>query len=158
MKLAPLVVALCLLAAPAQALTVSDIDFGGNIMTYIQFWTSVAKTGDSVVIDAPCISACTFFLGFVKEDNICITPRGSLGVHQVNDGDTPDPVFSAAFYRWLYPEWVQQWIKNHGGLTSDPQFIYPEDMKDHIALCPGYSYDSVTADELINHKPSLESK
>lgn len=152
MRIALFILSLLFVAPANASVRISMLDPGGSVQTYIDYWTRVAQSGEQVIIDAPCISACTFFLGLVPEKNVCITPRASLGVHQVSRGDEPDPSFSAAFYRWIYPGWVQQWIKEHGGLTPDVQFIYPEDAKGHIDLCPGYKYDSVSPDDLIHHE------
>lgn len=149
-----LVLGLFLFATPAQAeITISQVDFGGMITDYLKFWQNVSRSTEKVVIDAPCISACTFFLGLIPENRVCITPRASLGMHQINDGTTPDPQFSAAFFRWLYPEWVQQWLKDHGGLQEEVMYMYPEDMKGHIRLCYG-EYGTVSPDDLIHHSPT----
>lgn len=142
-----------LFSTPAFAtVTISTPDPGGSVGTYMEYWKRVADSGQNVVIDAPCMSACTFFLGYVPLDRVCVTPRASLGVHQISRGDIPDPVMSASFYRWLYPEWVQQWIKDHGGLQEEVIFMYPEDLKDHIKLCEGYQYDTVSPNELIHNE------
>lgn len=140
-----------LFVTPASAtVKVSDINFGGSVREYLVFWHMISDSGETVEVDAPCISACTFMLGIVPESRICIMPQASFGVHQVNDGENADPIFSAMFYRWLYPEWLQEWIKNNGGLKDAPIYLYPEDVKDHIKLCKGQSYDPVTPKELIN--------
>ena len=146
-----MVISFLLCTAASATYTVDQPDPGGSVSTFIQKWQEVAASGEKVVIDAPCMSACTFFLGLVPLDRVCVTPRASLGLHQMSAGDAPDPVMSAAFYRWLYPVWAQQWIKDHGGLKADVIFMYPEDLKGHIKLCPGYEYDPVSPDELINH-------
>lgn len=147
-------IALFFLTFPANATyIISQPDPGGSVGTYMATWNQVAASGEDVVIDAPCMSACTFFLGLVPLDRVCVTPRASLGVHQLSVGDIPDPVMSAAFYRWLYPEWVQQWIKDHGGLKEDVIFMYPEDLKGHIKLCNG-DYDTVSPEDLIHASPS----
>lgn len=138
------------LISPASATyIISQPDPGGSVGTYMNTWKQVADSGEQVIIDAPCMSACTFFLGLVPLDRVCVTSRASLGVHQLSVGDTPDPIMSAAFYRWLYPEWVQQWIKDHGGLKEDVIFMYPEDLKGHIKLCDG-NYDTVSPEDLIH--------
>lgn len=145
-------IALLFFIAPANAtVKISTLDPGGSVQTYLDYWTRVANSGENVVIDAPCISACSFFLGMVPEDKVCITARASIGVHQLSMDDEPNPILSASFYRWLYPQWVQQWIKDHGGLRADVMFMYPEDTKGHIALCEGQQYDTISPDELIHN-------
>ncbi len=155
MKILVLIASFFLFAFPAQAITISDPNFGGSMNTFLEFWRSVAKSGDNVIIDAPCISGCTFFLGLIPENKVCVTPRASLGLHQVSSGSTPNPAFSAALYRWIYPEWVQQWIKDNGGLRDEPIYMFAEDLKGHIKLCPGFEYGTVSPGELINHAPNV---
>ena len=152
MRVALFILSLLFVSPASATVKISDMDPGGSVSTYINYWTRVGQSGEQVIIDAPCMSACTFFLGLVPAKNVCMTPRASLGVHQVSSGDVPDPVFSAAFYRWIYPEWVQQWIKDHGGLQPDVMFMYPEDTKGHIPLCPGYEYDTVSPADLIHQE------
>lgn len=150
-----LFISILLFSTSANAtIRISEMDQGGSVDTYLMFWKNIAQTDENVVVDAPCISACTFFLGIIPEDRVCITSRASLGVHEINDGHTSMPAFSSAFYRWLYPIWVQQWIKDHGGLSEEPIYMFPEDVKDHIKLCPGDTYNTVSPDDLIHKEDS----
>jgi len=43
------------------------------------------SSGESVVIDGLCASACTIVLGAVPHDKICVTTRATLGFHAAWD-------------------------------------------------------------------------
>ena len=45
--------------------------------TWRQWWRSAVQ-GEQVVIDGPCLSACTA-LGVIPRERICVTPRARLG-------------------------------------------------------------------------------
>ena len=152
-----LAVLLFLLATPAYAeeptIVISGIDPGGSLITYTAFWQRIADAGDSIKIDGVCISACTLFLGYVPTDRVCVTERASLGFHQASENDQPDIRLTQATVRWLYPRWVQDWIMQNDGLESNPKYMYPEDMKGHIKLCPGSEYNEISPDKLIHKEP-----
>ena len=147
--------ALILISTPAYAntITINEFNHGGMLDDFVAFWKWIAASGDNVVIDAPCASGCTLFLGYVPPDKVCITGKGSLGIHKAANDSGPLDEFSKALYRSSYPEWVLKWIQSKGGMTKDVIFMWPEDMKGHIELCQGSSYSDVPADQIIHHDP-----
>src|SRR6266850_1909327 len=79
-------VAACLLASlvslsSAHAAVLISGDNGGRIDTYLNKFEMVRASGEQVVIDGPCLSACTLVLSAVPRDRICITRRAILGFH-----------------------------------------------------------------------------
>src|SRR3954454_22912131 len=56
-------------------------DWGGQIGGYLDRFKSVRDSGEKVIIDGPCMSACTLVLGVVPGDRICVTSRARLGFH-----------------------------------------------------------------------------
>jgi hypothetical protein len=75
-----------------------------------------------VVIDGPCLSACTLVLSMVPNDRICVTRRAVLGFHAARSIDGrgriyAEPEASKAVLA-AYPEPVRGWIVRRGGLTS----------------------------------------
>src|SRR5437667_8666684 len=70
-----------LAAGPASATVRITDDFGGQIGRYIDRYTAMRDAGERVVIDGPCLSACTLVLGVVPRDRICVTTRARLGFH-----------------------------------------------------------------------------
>ncbi len=86
-----------LLAADAGAAVRISNDKGGQIGPYLDAYVSLRKTGQRVIIDGPCLSACTIVLGVMPRDRICVTPRAQLGFHAAwNPGRNGRPVLSQA--------------------------------------------------------------
>ena len=109
----------------AAAVRIAD-DEGGNIGAYYARFTALRDSGDDVVIDGTCSSACTIVLGIVPHDRICVTPRAKLGFHAAwRSGFLGFQVINQPATRtlWnLYPVPVRQWIARNGGLGL--QMIY----------------------------------
>jgi hypothetical protein len=84
------------------------------------------KPGQRIVIDGPCLSACTLLTGIVPRDHVCITNRAVLGFHaaayynDVSRSLVPTRAGTRLVMR-LYPSEIRAWINRHGGLT--PQLI-----------------------------------
>ena len=73
---------LALFASNASATVRITDDVGGRIGTYVEAYSAVRSSGERVMIDGACLSACTLVLGIVPLRRICVTPRASLGFHQ----------------------------------------------------------------------------
>ena len=116
--------------AVAAALTVSTAqgavriraDAGGQIGPYLQELVALRGSGERVIIDGPCLSACTMVLGVIPRERICVTSRARLGFHAAwHPGDNGRPVTSRAATRLLmeiYPHQVRSWISRRGGLSQ----------------------------------------
>jgi hypothetical protein len=50
-------------------------DPGGRIETYVDKYQGVRSSGEIVIIDGFCGSACTIVLGAVPHDKTCLTSR-----------------------------------------------------------------------------------
>ena len=84
--------------------------------------TRVRESGERVVIDGPCLSACTLVLMTVPSERICVTRRAVLGFHAARSIDRrgriyAEPEASQAVLE-AYPAPVRSWISRRGGLTS----------------------------------------
>jgi hypothetical protein len=95
---------------------------GGPVVPYVSLFEAVRRSGERVVIDGPCFSACTLVLSIVPDERICVTRRAVLGFHAARLLDNrgrfhPEPR-ATQFVLETYPEPVQQWIRRRGGLTS----------------------------------------
>jgi hypothetical protein len=82
----------------------------------------VRESGERVVIDGPCLSACTLVLSIVPGERICVTKRAVLGFHAARSVDRrgrfyAEPEASDAVLQ-AYPWPVRDWIGRRGGLTS----------------------------------------
>jgi hypothetical protein len=101
-------------------------DQGGEVSSYLQRFHAVRDSGQRVVIDGPCLSACTLLLAVVPRDRICVTHRAVLGFHAASYYDdtsrslVPTREGSRLVMR-LYPAKIRGWIERHGGLT--PQLV-----------------------------------
>jgi hypothetical protein len=114
--------AMAALTATAAHSTVRIVsDPGGQIGPYLENLHALRDSGQKVIIDGPCLSACTMVLGVIPYERICVTPRARLGFHAAwNTGSNGRPVTSKAATKLLmdvYPERVRAWIKEKGGLT-----------------------------------------
>ena len=69
-------------------------DPGGEVSSYIHKFQAVRSSGQRVVIDGPCLSACTLLTAFVPKDHICVTARAVFGFH------TQPPTMTMRRSRW----------------------------------------------------------
>ena len=121
-----LVVLLANIAASHAAVRIAE-DRGGRIGTYVDKYQGLRSSGEQVVIDGLCASACTIILGAVPSNRICVTSRATLGFHAAWDvGARGRVVTNREATRMLYamyPMRVQRWIARHGGLTRHMIFL-----------------------------------
>src|SRR3954469_3405384 len=54
---------------------------GGPVIPYVKVFEAVRDSGERVVIDGPCFSACTLVLSIVRGERICVTRGAVLGFH-----------------------------------------------------------------------------
>ncbi|RIK97979.1 MAG: hypothetical protein DCC74_05990 [Proteobacteria bacterium] len=127
------------LAAAGAATRIAD-DRGGRIGTYLDRFEELGQSGDTVIIDGLCASACTLVLGTVSRDRICVTPRARLGFHAAWDmGAHGRPVTNAEATRLLlamYPAPIRRWIARHGGLRRQMIFLSGRDLDRLYRPCP----------------------
>jgi hypothetical protein len=111
-----------LICAPAAADVRIIASPGGRIGPFVDLFERVRETGQRVVIDGPCLSACTLVLSLVPYDRICVTGRAVLGFHAARSADARGRLRSKPeatdLVLSVYPEPVRDWIVRHGGLTS----------------------------------------
>jgi hypothetical protein len=117
-------IALTLIAAvPAPTDVRIMASLGGPVGGYLTFFSKVRQSGERVIIDGPCLSACTLVLSTIPRSRICVTPRAVLGFHAPVVVDENGRKFrSRDVTRAIdasYPPAVRAWIKRHGGLTQD---------------------------------------
>ena len=95
---------------------------GGQVGPFLDLFERVRASGERVVIDGPCLSACTLVLSVVPDDRICVTRRAILGFHAARSIDrrgrmSAEPEASELVLE-TYPAAVRGWIRRRGGLTS----------------------------------------
>jgi hypothetical protein len=101
-------------------------DRGGRIGTYVDKYQGLRSSGEQVIIDGLCASACTIVLGAVPHDRICVTSHANLGFHAAwdfgaNGRAITNPEATQMLYS-MYPSQVRRWIAQRGGLT--PRMIF----------------------------------
>src|SRR6267154_3264406 len=114
--------ALCAAMAPARAEVRILASPGGQVGPFLDLFERVRASGERVVIDGPCLSACTLVLSMVPSDRICVTRRAILGFHGARSVDprgrlNAEPEASELVLE-AYPSPVRGWIRHRGGLTS----------------------------------------
>jgi hypothetical protein len=112
--------ALSIGTASADMRIVSDP--GGEVSSYIEKFQEVRDSGEHIVIDGPCLSACTLLTGIVPRDHVCVTRQAVLGFHAASYYDdasrslVPTREGSRVVMQY-YPAQIRSWINRHGGLT-----------------------------------------
>ena len=110
-------------AAPARADVRIVSSSGGVVGSYLDFFSRVRKSGERVIIDGPCLSACTLVLSTIPRNRICVTSRAVLGFHAPTIIDQAGRQYrsreATKAVAASYPASVQKWIKTHGGLQQD---------------------------------------
>jgi len=115
------VLILCAGVSQGSATVRITSDNGGQIQKYLNRYTGLRNSGEQVVIDGPCLSACTLILGIVPNKQVCVTRRARLGFHaawtpgrgnaEIRSQDGVNLLMT------LYPPRVRRWIARKGGLT-----------------------------------------
>jgi hypothetical protein len=112
---------------------------GGEVSSYLQLFASIRQSGERVIIDGPCLSACTLVLSMVPEDRICVTRRALLGFHAARRVDEQGQVFAAPgetrVLAATYPAPVRNWIERNGGLTEKPIFMRSRQLAELYPRC-----------------------
>jgi hypothetical protein len=115
------VVCLCV-ARPAAADVRILSSAGGSVGEFLRAFQALRESGERVIIDGPCLSACTLVVIMVPRDRICVTRRAVLGFHAARGLDEkgrlwPEPRATRVVLA-AYPAPIRSWIVRHGGLTS----------------------------------------
>jgi hypothetical protein len=112
---------------------------GGEVGSYLRLFAMVRQSGERVVIDGPCLSACTLVLSAVPEDRICITRRAVLGFHAARRLDEGGQLYAAPHETRLlaatYPAPIRSWIERNGGLKDKPLFLRSRQLAAFYRLC-----------------------
>jgi hypothetical protein len=142
MKFATVLLAVALLLVGVRvsyaAVRIAD-DRGGKIGTYLDKYHSLRTSGETVIIDGYCASACTIVLGMVPRDRICVTSRANFGFHAAYDLDANGrEVTNSGATRTLYsmyPSLVRRWIAARGGLKPQLIFLRGEELTSMYRPC-----------------------
>jgi hypothetical protein len=137
------IVSAALAATSASATVLISGDNGGKMEDYMARFRQVRDSGESVVIDGTCMSACTMVLGLVPRDRICATHNAVLGFHAAWEyNKSGGRIASASGTRELiktYPTPVRAWIARQGGLSPNMMFLRGRDLAAIIPPCDNAS-------------------
>jgi hypothetical protein len=115
-------------------------DGGGEVSRYLRRYEAIRDSGERLVIDGPCLSACTLFTGLVPRDHVCVTRRAVLGFHAASYYDdarrslVPTRAGTQLVLR-LYPAEIRGWIDRHGGLTPQIKTLRGRVLAAHYNFC-----------------------
>jgi hypothetical protein len=130
---------LALGTVPAFATVRITGDRGGQIGHYRQAFAAFRSSGERVVVDGDCLSACTLVLGLVPRAQLCVTVRARFGFHSAwtPDSDGHSIISSVGTQAlWdIYPTTVQRWISRHGGLSREMIYLQGRDLDGIVASC-----------------------
>jgi hypothetical protein len=112
---------------------------GGEVGSYLRLFAMVRQSGERVIIDGPCLSACTLVLSEIPENRICITRRALLGFHAARRLDQQGRLYAAPdetrVLATTYPAPIRDWIERNGGLTEKPLFMRSRQLATLYRLC-----------------------
>jgi hypothetical protein len=114
-------------------------DRGGRMGAYVDKYQGLRSSGEMVIIDGVCLSACTIVLGSVPHDRICVTSRARLGFHAAwnptsNGRKKTNPEATHTLYS-MYPLEVQRWIDQRGGLSPRMIFLSGRELASMFRTC-----------------------
>jgi hypothetical protein len=162
MRISAVVLGAALVAAfisPSSATVRIASDPGGEIGAYLQRFESLRLSGQNVVIDGACLSACTLVLGAIPRDHICVTSRARLGFHTAwRPDELGRPVISRDGTDVLmsnYPPQIRNWIFRHGGLSPRLIYLTGPELASMYPTCEGGNRSVVTGPNVgPPHAPS----
>jgi hypothetical protein len=126
-------------ASSASATMLISEDRGGQIGQYLQAFAALRSSGENVVVDGNCFSACTLLLGLIPRDRVCVTSRARFGFHAAwmpDESGRPvtSPMGTQALWN-IYPTRVRSWIHRHGGLSRKMIFLQGRELTHMVSAC-----------------------
>jgi hypothetical protein len=142
MKLATGLLAAALLLAgmgSSNAVVRIAADRGGRIGTYVDRYEDLRSSGETVIIDGLCASACTIVLGALPHSRICVTSHANLAFHAAwdfgsNGRAITNPEATHMLFS-MYPSAVRRWITERGGLTKRMLFLNGKQLMNMYRPC-----------------------
>jgi len=149
------------MTSPASATMRIAEDRGGQIGHYLQAFAMLRSSGERVMIDGNCLSACTLVLGLIPRSRICATPRARFGFHAawMPDADgTPVTSKLGTQALWnIYPSDVRRWINRNGGLSRKMIFMQGRAMHGIVAECGSKGNETRRADAGGRHQAERQA-
>ena len=112
---------------------------GGEVSRYLELFAVLRHSGESIVVDGPCYSACTLVLSTISHNRVWVTRRAILGFHAPRLVDdygreylAPEATREVVA---AYPAPIRNWISRHGGLRQRPIFLRGRELMALYRLC-----------------------
>jgi hypothetical protein len=142
MKLRMMLVGLLLpvaLVQPSKAMTRLDDDMGGSLGQYLLKFAAIRDSGERVMIDGSCFSACTLVTALIPKQRVCVTERAKLGFHAgwIDDqnGQRAISAEGTSLLYQMYPREIQRWISLHGGLGTRTLILRGRELMAVYPIC-----------------------
>ena len=133
----------------ASAMVVLSDDKGGKMEEYTARFQEMRNSGETVVIDGTCLSACTMVLSLVPPNRVCATPKAVLGFHAAwmydNSGNRVASTSGTRDLMETYPAAVRAWIERNGGLKPNMMYLRGRALAAIVAPCDNASHSASTA-------------
>jgi hypothetical protein len=144
-------------SVPASATMRISEDRGGQIGQYLQAFALLRSSGERVVVDGNCLSACTLVLGVIPRERICATERARFGFHAAwmpdSDGrPVTSPMGTQALWR-IYPSHVRSWINRHGGLSRKMIYLEGRALSGIVASCASAGREQAKSERRYAPRP-----
>lgn len=118
---------------PAKATTYIRDDNGGVIVEYVEKYSNLRDSGEKVIVDGDCISACTLMLGLLPKQQVCATKKAAFGFHSASLRIELQPGHPKYLHAremssliWnLYPYPVRVRLKQLGWNGDHPEIPHP---------------------------------
>ncbi len=125
--------------SPANAAVRISGDPGGLLTAYADRFAAARASGERVIIDGACLSACTLAVAMLPRGQVCATRNAVLGFHAAwkptaNGGMVESAVATQAMYE-LYPPDVRKWIVGRGGLSGKMIFLRGRELAEIVPSC-----------------------
>jgi hypothetical protein len=126
-------------ASPSSATVRITSDPGGEVRAYLKGFQWLRRSGQKVIIDGPCLSACTLVLGAIPRAHLCVTSRARLGFHAAwRPNGSGRPIVSRGGTELLmsnYPLKIRDWIVRRGGLSPHLMYLTGRELASMYPAC-----------------------
>lgn len=133
------VVATAISNSSAEATMRITADRGGLLHDYAEKFQQAQASGEAVVIDGACLSACTLVVGMLPRKQVCATSRAVLGFHAAwrptSSGGKVTSQEATRYMMDVYPPGLRHWIGRRGGLTPRMIFLHGRELAAFVPSC-----------------------
>ena len=117
-----------------------EYDPGGDVSKYIYSYDRAKLYGTTIRFSGLCASACTILLGLPPE-KVCATPEATFVFHAAffdpsqTGGEYVQNPEATAWMFANYPQWVQAWLNERGGLSRVDKIMNYATIHKHMRTC-----------------------